>query len=68
MDFQRKEEGAPIVGGAIAMKVSLFVTCLVDVFYPDVGKDLVEVLERLGCEVDFPAGQTCCGQVAYNSG
>ena len=50
------------------MKVSLFITCLADVFYPGVGKDVVEVLERNGCEVDFPSGQTCCGQPAYNSG
>ncbi|MFZ3579718.1 (Fe-S)-binding protein [Virgibacillus sp. DJP39] len=50
------------------MKVSLFITCLGEVFYPDVGKDVVEVLERLGCEVDFPKEQTCCGQPAYNSG
>ncbi|PTM59753.1 (Fe-S)-binding protein [Desmospora activa] len=50
------------------MKVSLFITCLGDCFYPDVGKDTVHVLERFGCEVDFPLAQTCCGQVAYNSG
>ncbi|GAE26709.1 L-lactate dehydrogenase [Halalkalibacter wakoensis JCM 9140] len=50
------------------MKVSLFITCLADVFYPGVGKDTVEVLERLGCSVDFPAAQICCGQPAYNSG
>lgn len=50
------------------MKVSLFVTCLIDIFQTDVGKDTVEVLERLGCEVDFPEAQTCCGQPAYNSG
>ncbi|WP_368504972.1 (Fe-S)-binding protein [Alkalihalophilus sp. As8PL] len=50
------------------MKVSLFITCLADVFYPGVGKDTVEVLERLGCEVDFPEKQTCCGQPAFNSG
>jgi L-lactate dehydrogenase complex protein LldE len=50
------------------MKVSLFITCLCDTFTPDVGKDTVELLERFGCEVDFPAGQTCCGQPAYNSG
>lgn len=50
------------------MKVTLFVTCLVDMFASDVGKDMVEVLERLGCEVEFPAKQTCCGQPAYNSG
>ena len=50
------------------MKVSLFITCLADVFYPEVGKDVVEILEDLGCEVDFPKNQTCCGQPAYNSG
>lgn len=50
------------------MKVSLFITCLGEIFYPDVGKDVVEILERLGCDVDFPKGQTCCGQPAFNSG
>ncbi|MEB1808062.1 MAG: (Fe-S)-binding protein [Bacillaceae bacterium] len=50
------------------MKVSLFITCLADVFYPGVGKDTVEILERLNCEVVFPDNQTCCGQPAYNSG
>jgi Fe-S oxidoreductase len=50
------------------MKISLFITCLADVFYPGVRKDTVEILERLGCKVDFPENQTCCGQPAYNSG
>jgi L-lactate dehydrogenase complex protein LldE len=50
------------------MKVSLFVTCLIDLFQTDVGKDTVELLEKLGCEIDFPEAQTCCGQPAYNSG
>ncbi|RCW63747.1 (Fe-S)-binding protein [Saliterribacillus persicus] len=50
------------------MKVSLFITCLGDIFYVNAGKAAVELLERLGCEVDFPASQTCCGQPAYNSG
>ncbi|MFC4182754.1 (Fe-S)-binding protein [Saccharococcus thermophilus] len=50
------------------MKVSLFVTCLIDLFYTNAGKATVELLERLGCEVDFPEAQTCCGQPAYNSG
>jgi L-lactate dehydrogenase complex protein LldE len=50
------------------MKVSLFVTCLIDIFQTEAGKDTVELLERLGCEVDFPERQTCCGQPAYNSG
>lgn len=50
------------------MKVSLFITCLSDIFAANVGKDTVEILERVGCEVDFPDTQTCCGQPAYNSG
>ncbi|SES74587.1 L-lactate dehydrogenase complex protein LldE [Salinibacillus kushneri] len=50
------------------MKVSLFITCLSDIFYGDVGKDTVELLEKLGCDIDFPEAQTCCGQPAYNSG
>ncbi|WP_243291732.1 (Fe-S)-binding protein [Bacillus sp. FJAT-47783] len=50
------------------MKVSLFATCLVDMFHPNVGKSTVELLEKLGCDVDFPQSQICCGQPAYNSG
>ncbi|WP_010531307.1 (Fe-S)-binding protein [Lentibacillus jeotgali] len=50
------------------MKISLFVTCLGELFYQEAAKDMVEVLERLGCEIDFPQGQICCGQPAYNSG
>ncbi|OZU88047.1 Fe-S oxidoreductase [Virgibacillus indicus] len=50
------------------MKVSFFITCMCDIVTPEVGKHAVEVLERLGCEVDFPAAQTCCGQPAFNSG
>ncbi len=50
------------------MKVSLFATCIVDMFQTDVGKATVELLERLGCEIVFPSGQVCCGQPAYNSG
>ncbi|PAQ16002.1 Fe-S oxidoreductase [Bacillaceae bacterium SAOS 7] len=50
------------------MKVALFATCLVDMFQTDVGKATVEILERLGCEVEFPERQVCCGQPAFNSG
>ncbi|PFK43237.1 Fe-S oxidoreductase [Bacillus cereus] len=50
------------------MKVSLFITCLSDMFFPQVGKSVVEIMEQCGVEVDFPEGQTCCGQPAYNSG
>lgn len=44
------------------MKVSLFVTCLADNFFPEVGEAVVALLEKLGVEVDFPQEQTCCGQ------
>ncbi|MDQ0198368.1 (Fe-S)-binding protein [Neobacillus ginsengisoli] len=50
------------------MKVTLFATCIVDMFQSNVGKATVELLERLGCEIDFPESQVCCGQPAYNSG
>jgi len=50
------------------VKVSLFVTCVVDQVFPQVGIAMAEVLERLGYEVDFPHDQTCCGQPAFNSG
>ncbi|MEK4283902.1 MULTISPECIES: (Fe-S)-binding protein [Ureibacillus] len=50
------------------MEVSLFATCLVDMFQGNVGKSTVELLERLGCKVKFPTEQVCCGQPAYNSG
>jgi L-lactate dehydrogenase complex protein LldE len=46
----------------------LFVTCLVDAFAPQTGMAVVDVLERLGVEVEFPDGQTCCGQPEYNGG
>jgi L-lactate dehydrogenase complex protein LldE len=49
-------------------RVGLFVTCLADTLYPEVGRATVTVLERLGIEVDFPAEQTCCGQMHANSG
>jgi L-lactate dehydrogenase complex protein LldE len=50
------------------MKVSLLVTCLGDVFFPDVGLATVRLLRRLGIDVDFPQTQTCCGQPHFNSG
>jgi L-lactate dehydrogenase complex protein LldE len=49
-------------------RVQLFVTCLVDLLYPEIGERTVALLERLGCEVAFPAAQTCCGQPALSSG
>ena len=48
--------------------VQLFVTCVIDAIFPQIGRDVVEELERNGAEVAFPADQTCCGQPAYNAG
>jgi L-lactate dehydrogenase complex protein LldE len=61
-DFQRK--------GAIhpSMKVSLFIPCLTDQFFPRVGINLYKILKSAGAEVDYPEDQTCCGQPAFNSG
>lgn len=50
------------------MKAHLFITCLVDNFFPQVGVCMTKILSGLGLEVDFPRGQTCCGQPAFNSG
>jgi L-lactate dehydrogenase complex protein LldE len=50
------------------MRVGLFIPCYIDQFFPHVGMATVEVLERYGVEVDFPEGQTCCGQPMANSG
>ena len=49
-------------------RVALFVTCMVDMMYPEVGMATAELLERLGVEVVFPFEQTCCGQPAFNAG
>ena len=50
------------------MRVGLFITCVADTLFPETGRAVVRVLERLGHEVVFPAGQTCCGQMHLNSG
>ncbi len=50
------------------MRISLFITCLVDQLWPSVGASAVEVLRRAGCEVVFDDRQTCCGQPAFNTG
>jgi len=48
--------------------VGLFVTCLVDLFRPNVGFAAIKLIEDSGCRIEVPAAQTCCGQPAYNSG
>jgi L-lactate dehydrogenase complex protein LldE len=50
------------------VRVALFITCVGDTLFPETGRSVVRVLERLGHEVVFPAEQTCCGQMQVNSG
>ncbi|WP_433373896.1 (Fe-S)-binding protein [Actinoplanes sp. CA-142083] len=50
------------------MRIALFATCLADTMFPAAAKATVLLLERLGHEVVFPAGQTCCGQMHINTG
>lgn len=52
----------------MVVRVALFVTCLADTLFPDVGRATVTVLERAGVEPGFPREQTCCGQLHYNAG
>jgi L-lactate dehydrogenase complex protein LldE len=50
------------------MEISLFITCFNDTLFPETGKSMVRLFERLGHKVDFPMEQTCCGQMHYNTG
>lgn len=50
------------------MKVALFITCVNDTLFPGTGRAVVSLLRRLGCDVDFPSAQTCCGQMHVNTG
>ncbi len=50
------------------MRIALFVTCLADTMFPEVGKSTTVLLERLGHRVEFPRAQTCCGQMHVNTG
>ena len=50
------------------MRIALFITCVNDLMFPDTGKAVVRLLERLGHTVEFPEEQTCCGQMHANTG
>jgi L-lactate dehydrogenase complex protein LldE len=50
------------------MRISLFITCFNDTIFPETGRAMVRLLERLGHTVDFPLEQTCCGQMHFNTG
>ena len=49
-------------------RIHLFISCLVDNFFPEVGEAMLRVLSGMGMEIEFPQNQTCCGQPAFNSG
>ena len=53
---------------ASSVRASLMITCLGEMFFPEVGVKIVRLLRRLGVTVDFPSGQTCCGLPLFNSG
>jgi L-lactate dehydrogenase complex protein LldE len=55
-------------GELVTETVQLFITCLIDSFFPQVGEAMVHVLNRAGVRVEFPSAQTCCGQPAFNAG
>jgi L-lactate dehydrogenase complex protein LldE len=48
--------------------IQLFITCIIDTLYPDIGRSVVRVLNRAGIQVEVPPNQTCCGQPAFNAG
>jgi L-lactate dehydrogenase complex protein LldE len=48
--------------------VTLFIPCLVDAVFPEVGEAMVQIFDRIGIPLTYPEGQTCCGQPAFNSG
>jgi L-lactate dehydrogenase complex protein LldE len=50
------------------MKIQLFIPCFVDQIYPNTAFNMVKVLEKVGCEVQYNTSQTCCGQPAFNAG
>jgi L-lactate dehydrogenase complex protein LldE len=50
------------------MEVDIFIPCFIDQLYPQVGFNMIKVLEKVGCKVHYNPAQTCCGQPAYNAG
>ena len=56
------------LGTMARVRIALFATCLADTLFPDVARATVRLLERLGHVVEFPSGQTCCGQMHVNTG
>ena len=63
-----RRKAVPQLAETTPTKADLFVTCIIDQLFPEVGVSVVRVLRRHGARVGFPEGQTCCGQAVYNSG
>lgn len=68
MTTQSILDAAPDALPGKGKRVALFITCINDVMYPQTGRATVQLLERLGCTVEFPREQTCCGQMTTNTG
>ncbi len=52
----------------VVLRLGLFIPCYIDQFYPQVGISTLQLLEKFGCQVEYPTEQTCCGQPLANSG
>ncbi len=50
------------------MTVDIFIPCFIDQLYPNTAFNMIKVLEKVGCKVNYNDKQTCCGQPAFNSG
>jgi L-lactate dehydrogenase complex protein LldE len=68
VDAGARDETPRRVADETPRRVALFITCLADTLFPDVGRATVRLLEWLGVEVAFPRAQTCCGQAHINTG
>lgn len=62
------QPGEPVSASSALQRVSLFIPCLVEDFHPEIGEAAALVLDRAGATVDYPSGQTCCGQLTYKTG
>ena len=67
-DERLQRHGAVFEYAGPAVRVALFITCFNDTLFPETGRATVQLLERLGHEVEFPLEQTCCGQMHFNTG
>ena len=63
-----RDFACPFISKTMLPRVALFIPCFVDQVCPQVGVDMARVLRRIGCDIEFPGEQTCCGQPAFNSG